>query len=108
MCGIAGIIEKGHAASSDMMETMLDCIRYRGPDDGGIWQEGEICLGHRRLAILDLTSDGRQPMAYGDRYQLVFNGEIYNYSELRSMPCGLLLFMTAGNVFFSARVIASV
>lgn len=87
MCGIAGIIEKGHAASSDMMETMLDCIRYRGPDDGGIWQEGEICLGHRRLAILDLTSDGRQPMAYGDRYQLVFNGEIYNYSELRSMLC---------------------
>jgi asparagine synthase (glutamine-hydrolysing) len=67
---------------------MLSEIRHRGPDDYGVWADLDagVVLGHRRLAILDLTSAGSQPMvAEGGRYVLVFNGEIYNHLELRNL-----------------------
>lgn len=65
---------------------MTDAIAHRGPDGAGHWANaaGNIGLGHRRLAIIDLSDDGRQPMSFADgRYQATFNGEIYNYIELK-------------------------
>lgn len=65
---------------------MTDSIAHRGPDGDGHWvcSDGRVGLGHRRLAIIDLSDAGRQPMSYADgRYQITFNGEIYNYLELR-------------------------
>ncbi len=64
---------------------MLDAIIHRGPDDYGIWQRGALTLGHRRLSIHDLTSAGHQPMhSHDQRFTIVFNGEIYNFEELRA------------------------
>lgn len=83
MCGIAGLVGRNAAPAHEAMDRMLACIRHRGPDGVGQWGEANLLLGHRRLAILDLTADGDQPMLYTDRYVLVFNGEIYNYKELR-------------------------
>ena len=63
---------------------MLDVQAHRGPDGSGTWVDPGIVLGHRRLAFLDLSQDGAQPMAYGeDRYVITYNGEVYNYLELR-------------------------
>lgn len=87
MCGIAGI---WRSKKSDRLELeikqMTDEIIHRGPDGEGHWTDTEIglALGHRRLAIIDLTEQGHQPMHYLNRYVLTFNGEIYNYVELRS------------------------
>ena len=81
MCGIAGIL-----GSPDDRSFPLVALRHRGPDEEGIWRDPQdrIWLGHRRLSILDLTPRGRQPMEYGEgRYRIVFNGEIYNFIELR-------------------------
>ena len=83
MCGIAGIIGKQGPADPQAVQTMLDTIRHRGPDGEGLYQDGRVTLGHRRLAILDLRPDGNQPMDYADRYVIVYNGEVYNYLELR-------------------------
>ncbi len=61
----------------------LDAIAHRGPDAAGEWQERDVFLGHRRLSIIDLAT-GDQPMeSYDRRYVIVFNGEIYNFRELR-------------------------
>jgi len=82
MCGIFGVINQN--IEYDRAKKCLDLIVHRGPDAGNIWQENGITLGHRRLAILDLSPKGIQPMAYADgRYELVFNGEIYNFIEIR-------------------------
>lgn len=81
MCGICGIVGKG--ISMERKKEMLRHISHRGPDDEGIFQEGDIFLGHRRLSILDLSSLGHQPMMY-ENYVIVFNGEIFNYVELRN------------------------
>ena len=81
MCGICGIV--GKRTSENVMRDMLDSIAHRGPDDEGIFKEGDIFLGHRRLSILDLSSLGHQPMIY-ENYVIVFNGEIFNYVELRN------------------------
>ena len=85
MCGIAGYINlKGEPASSVTIKKMMDAIAHRGPDGEGQWIEGPVAIGHRRLAIIDLSSAGRQPMLSDDkRYVLTYNGEIYNYRELR-------------------------
>lgn len=72
---------------SSIVTAMTDAIAYRGPDDSGAWVDAEagIALGHRRLSILDLSPSGHQPMTSRDgRFVLVFNGEIYNYRELRA------------------------
>lgn len=82
MCGIFGVINK--KIDLEIAKKCLNTIVHRGPDSEGIWQEGGVTLGHRRLAILDLSEKGKQPMAYADgRYMLVFNGEIYNFIELK-------------------------
>lgn len=87
MCGIAGIIdaEAGSAsAGRAAVATMVGLMHRRGPDDEGHWDDGRCFLGFRRLAILDLTEAGRQPMVSGDgRSVIVFNGELYNFQELR-------------------------
>jgi asparagine synthase (glutamine-hydrolysing) len=80
MCGIAGIIGAGDWLST--VEAMTETLRHRGPDDGGSWSVPGVALGHRRLAIVDLSPAGHQPMHFGD-YTIVYNGEIYNFRELR-------------------------
>ena len=87
MCGIAGIINKTKPASTDLMAGMLKSLAHRGPEDEGVWQDKSGCaiLGQRRLAILDLSPAGHQPMLSADgRYIITFNGEIYNYPELKA------------------------
>ncbi len=86
MCGIAGIINlNGEPLSPVVLKRMTDAIAHRGPDGEGQWIEGHVGLGHRRLAIIDLSPAGRQPMISADhRYVLSYNGEIYNYRELRA------------------------
>lgn len=81
MCGITGLISP---KASSYIQQMTDAIAHRGPDDEGIYIDGDIALGHRRLSILDLSAHGHQPMLSEDgRYILVFNGEIYNHWEIR-------------------------
>lgn len=88
MCGIAGYFEIGtQSASNDVLIAMADGIAHRGPDDVGVWvdPQGGLGLAHRRLAIIDLSSAGHQPMTSASgRYIIVFNGEIYNHLELRA------------------------
>jgi asparagine synthase (glutamine-hydrolysing) len=83
MCGIAGVV--GPSAQLADVDRMLDRTRHRGPDGRGVWSRPGIALGHLRLSIIDLSSGGAQPMIAADgRHTLVFNGEIYNYRELRA------------------------
>ena len=86
MCGIAGYINlDGAPASAVILKKMTDVIAHRGPDGEGQWVEGNVGIGHRRLAILDLSPAGHQPMVTADhRYVLSYNGEIYNFRELRA------------------------
>lgn len=91
MCGISGILDTGTGRRQEALTTaarrMATALAHRGPDDEGVWVDAEagIALGFRRLSILDLSSEGHQPMhsACG-RYTIVFNGEVYNFSELRN------------------------
>ena len=81
MCGIAGLLG---AEPGSFAERVRPAITHRGPDDAGTWQDASICLVQTRLAILDLSPSGHQPMASPcGRWQLVFNGEIYNHASLR-------------------------
>lgn len=85
MCGISGIIHKnGTPVADDEIRSINDLIAHRGPDGRGLFFANGLALGHRRLAILDVSAAGHQPMTYGDSYVITFNGEIYNYLELRS------------------------
>lgn len=86
MCGIAGFVNiKGEPASPVILSQMAETISHRGPDGEGHFADGAIGLAHRRLAIIDLTPAGRQPMATPDgRYIIAYNGEIYNFQKLRS------------------------
>jgi asparagine synthase (glutamine-hydrolysing) len=89
VCGIAGIVVYGDAPSVEEAELLRlrDAQRHRGPDGEGIWiaPDGRTGFGHRRLAIVDLSPLGSQPMASADgRLQVVFNGEIYNFRALRA------------------------
>jgi asparagine synthase (glutamine-hydrolysing) len=86
MCGIAGIAHlDGAAVSPVVLRKMTDAIAHRGPDGEGQWIEGNVGLGHRRLAIIDLSPAGHQPMvSVEQRFVLSYNGEIYNFKELRS------------------------
>jgi len=81
MCGIAGII--GPRASVEVAGGMAQRLRHRGPDGEGVWSQPGIALAHRRLAILDLSEGGHQPMAF-DSQVLTYNGEIYNHERLRA------------------------
>lgn len=85
MCGIAGILASG-AVTEDLVTRMTAPITHRGPDDAGCWIDPEagIGLGHRRLAIVDLSPAGHQPMHSADgRFVLIYNGEIYNHPDIR-------------------------
>lgn len=87
MCGIAGLIDQSQVELAPTLERMVASIRYRGPDDSGIWADRSrgVGLGHARLSILDLSPEGHQPMASrSGRYVFSYNGEVYNFAELRS------------------------
>jgi asparagine synthase (glutamine-hydrolysing) len=81
MCGIAGIV--GSRASVEIAQSMAQRLRHRGPDGAGTWSQPGVALAHRRLAILDLTEGGHQPMLF-DSQVLTYNGEIYNHEQLRA------------------------
>lgn len=85
MCGIAGLINlNGDPVSPVLIQRMTDAIAHRGPDGEGQWIEGNVGIGHRRLAIIDPSPSGHQPMLSPDgRWVLTYNGEIYNFRELR-------------------------
>jgi asparagine synthase (glutamine-hydrolysing) len=86
MCGIAGLFDpEGIADDPEPMRASLERLRLRGPDDGREWRDRRMLLGHRRLAIVDLSHAGSQPMLSADgRHVIVFNGEIYNHAALRA------------------------
>jgi asparagine synthase (glutamine-hydrolysing) len=97
MCGIAGILNiDGRLPAAQLAVVagrMADAMRHRGPDDGGLWvaEDGRCVLAHRRLSIIDTSSAGHQPMVTADgRHVLAFNGELYNFRELRTVAeeCG--------------------
>ena len=86
MCGILGWVGTGAAPfEARRFAAALDLLRHRGPDDEGLWTAPGVMLGHRRLSIIDLSAAGHQPMSGADGAQtIVYNGEIYNYIELRA------------------------
>ncbi len=87
MCGISGILSAEREQLPVFpLKKMLQAIQHRGPDGEGIWQNvtKDVLLGHRRLAVIDLSNAAAQPMHFASRYTIVHNGEIYNYKELRS------------------------
>lgn len=86
MCGIAGVLDlRSRPVSPVAIRAMTEAVAHRGPDGSGQWVDGPVGLGHRRLAIIDLSDSASQPMATADgRYVLVFNGEIYNFHQLRA------------------------
>ncbi len=85
MCGIAGILNiDGKPADAELVWAMAESLKHRGPDDEGVYTNGPLALGHRRLEVLDLTPASHQPMVTQDnRYSLIYNGELYNYREIR-------------------------
>ena len=86
MCGILGIFSpSGLRPLPEAFASALNRLNLRGPDDSGIWRDEHVQFGHRRLAVVDLSAAGHQPMqSYDHRYAIVFNGEIYNHQELRA------------------------
>src|SRR5690348_8562394 len=84
MCGITGFVNlDGAPANLPLLERMCDLMAYRGPDDAGYHIDGNVALGAQRLAIIDLTAAGHQPMSNEDgSVWVTFNGEIYNHAEL--------------------------
>lgn len=83
MCGIYGVVNQ--KVDRDLALKCIHTIAHRGPDGFGIWQEEGTTLGHRRLSILDLSESGKQPMSYAnERYWMTFNGEVYNFIEIRN------------------------
>ncbi len=85
MCGICGVFHfDGQQPNVDILTAMTDSLHHRGPDDGKTYIDGSVGLGHRRLAIIDLSSAGVQPMTNEDgTLWIVFNGEIYNFAEIK-------------------------
>ncbi len=87
MCGICGIMNIGdvhNVISRSLIEQMTNTMVHRGPNDHGIWTNETIAFGHRRLSVIDLSRDGRQPMGNEDgQIQITYNGEVYNFQELK-------------------------
>ena len=96
MCGIAGIL--GENAKSNVIDDMLMVQHHRGPDYKGKWLENDVALGHNRLSIIDLSNSANQPFSDNTkRYTIVFNGEIYNYIELRKKLKSSYKFQTSSD-----------
>jgi asparagine synthase (glutamine-hydrolysing) len=92
MCGFAGFLTPHRTRDDEnilkLLSRMVEAIRHRGPDSEGYWHDADsgIALGHRRLAIVDLSPEGAQPMQSAcGRYVLAFNGEVYNHLDLRGL-----------------------
>lgn len=86
MCGIAGILCPGpNQHNTAAVQKMTNALAHRGPDGESFWnnENATVLLGHRRLSIIDLSKSADQPMSYANRYYIVHNGEIYNYTELK-------------------------
>ena len=90
MCGITGFVDirqsKKSYDSKRIIEYMTDVLKSRGPDDKGIWidEKDNICLGHRRLSIIELSNLGKQPMtSHNNRFVIIYNGEIYNFLNIK-------------------------
>jgi len=84
MCGISGIVNKsGGTVDEARIRRITDIVAHRGPDDAGYHFSGALALGHRRLSVIDLDARGHQPMCYQGRYWIAYNGEVYNYLEIR-------------------------
>jgi asparagine synthase (glutamine-hydrolysing) len=84
MCGIVGIVDSHSNVDAEQLRCSAETLRLRGPDDSGVWTCGNVGLGHQRLAVIDISPTGHQPMLSGDgRFVIVFNGEIYNFREVR-------------------------
>src|SRR5882724_4735965 len=87
MCGIAGIVYfNGQEADKTMIQGMTNALSHRGPDADQFFIEQQVALGHRRLAIIDLSVEANQPFSdVTGRYMIIFNGEMYNYAEIKSL-----------------------
>ena len=86
MCGISGVCYQSQSIDLEQLKKMTNALAHRGPDGDGHWlsEDGKVGLGHRRLSIIDLSERGKQPMQYAQgRYTITFNGEIYNYLEVK-------------------------
>ncbi|MCG8516217.1 MAG: asparagine synthase (glutamine-hydrolyzing), partial [Halanaerobiales bacterium] len=94
MCGIAGLVDVETRRSRDLglvVGRMADVLVHRGPDDSGVWCDPDtgVALGHRRLAVVDLSKAGAQPMQdRSGRFRIVYNGEVYNHPQLRTELAG--------------------
>ena len=85
MCGISGIVyKKNIKINPDEIKRINRLVDHRGPDGEGYYFGDNFSLGHRRLSIFDLSEKAHQPMAFKDKYQIIFNGAIYNYLELKN------------------------
>ena len=86
MCGIAGILNlNGEPVDASVLQLMTEAIEHRGPDGEGQWIENNVGFGHRRLSIIDLSDNGKQPMhSSSGRFVITYNGEVYNFKELRN------------------------
>ncbi len=86
MCGIVGVVSCGETVSRERFTAMRDLLSHRGPDGEGLWEGPGVRLGHRRLAVIDPTPGGHQPMSTPDgRFVIVYNGELYNDAEVRAL-----------------------
>ncbi|MCB0339909.1 MAG: asparagine synthetase B, partial [Bdellovibrionales bacterium] len=87
MCGVAGIYSPSKPVDGNELDLLTDSLAHRGPDGRGTYIDQNLGLGHRRLAILDLSERGRCPMEYlapdGRKFVITYNGEVYNFLEIR-------------------------
>src|ERR1700749_360623 len=90
MCGIAGIIHfNKEQAGEDLIRSMTNAMSHRGPDADKFFVKGQVALGHRRLSIIDLSTAADQPFTDNSgRYVMVFNGEMYNFNEVKPLLAG--------------------
>lgn len=110
MCGVVGLVDRSTNSTSPILDQMRDRLSHRGPDDRGsqFFDDGQrqVGLGHRRLAILDVSSAGHQPMTFG-QWSIVFNGEVYNFRELSDQFRGSEPYRSNSDTEVMLRAIAS-
>src|SRR5882757_1160881 len=86
MCGIAGILQFNSPVPSGMIRRITETMAHRGPDAMSFFEDEGLALGHRRLSIIDLSTAANQPFTdHSGRYVMVFNGEMYNYREVKAL-----------------------